>query len=440
MLSYNPHQYRCCQHNVAFGWPYFTEHLWLATQGNGLAAAFYAPGEVQAKVGGGTEVTIVAETDYPFGDRTTMTLTSAEPVRFPLSLRIPAWAVGPRLVINRTPVTIPADTRGWITVERVWTTGDRIELTLPMSVRVRRWPKNRNAISVERGPLTYSLRIGERWEQYNKEQRWPAYEVFPTTAWNYALVLDPKVPERSFEVIQRGTRHAQPFTADNVPIAMLVKARKVVEWKLEPNGLIEELQDSPVITSEPDEEITLIPMGAARLRISMFPEASTRGGQRWSEYPPLATASRPSHFNPPSALADGRLPASSSDTSVPWFVWDDAYGSNEWVQYAFSAPRRISHIGIYWADEDVRRSSGRVPSDLRLMLPTDGAVRLPASWRVLWWDGKEWQPVSGVAGFPVRKDELVEVNFAPVTTTMLRIEAQLQRGAAAGIIEWRVAE
>jgi hypothetical protein len=440
MLSYNPSQYRCCQHNIAFGWPYFTEHLWLATQNNGIAAAVYAPGQVRAKVGDGTEVTIASDTEYPFSERINMTLTVSKPVRFPLSLRIPAWTTGPRLAINGAPITIPAGTRGWVTIERVWNPADRIELTLPMSVRVRRWPKNRNAVSVERGPLAYSLRIGERWEQYNKDERWPAYEVLPATAWNYALVLDPKAPERSFEVLQRGTRGAQPFTPDNVPIALQVKARKVLEWKLEPNGLIEELQDSPVVTSEPEEEITLIPMGAARLRISMFPEASTSGGLRWSEYAPLPTASRPSHFNPPSALTDGKLPASSSDTSVPWFIWEDAYGSTEWVQYTFAAPRRISHIEIYWADEHIKRSSGRVPSDLRMMLPTDGAVRLPASWRVLWWDGKSWQPVSGAAGYPVRSDELVRLNFAPITTTMLRIEAQLQRGAAAGIIEWRVSE
>jgi len=31
MLSYSPWQYRCCQHNVAFGWPYFVESLWMAT-------------------------------------------------------------------------------------------------------------------------------------------------------------------------------------------------------------------------------------------------------------------------------------------------------------------------------------------------------------------------------------------------------------------------
>ena len=32
MFSYSPFAvYRCCQHNVALGWPYFAEELWLAT-------------------------------------------------------------------------------------------------------------------------------------------------------------------------------------------------------------------------------------------------------------------------------------------------------------------------------------------------------------------------------------------------------------------------
>ncbi|HET8548423.1 MAG TPA: beta-L-arabinofuranosidase domain-containing protein [Bryobacteraceae bacterium] len=441
MLSYNPYQYRCCQHNVAFGWPYFTEHLWLATQGNGLAAVFYAASEVRATVGDGAEVTIASMTGYPFNDQIAMTLTTARPVRFPLSLRMPAWTVAPRVAVNGTPLPAPAGAPGWLTIDRLWTTGDRVEVTLPMTIRVRRWPKNHNAVSVERGPLAYSLQIGERWEQYNKDDKWPAYEVFPATPWNYALVLDPGQPERSFEVVDRGTRGRQPFTPDDVPVTLRAKARRIPQWKLEPNGLVEELQDSPVATAEPEEQVTLIPMGAARLRIAMFPEAGRgRSAKPWTDYAPLATASKPSHFNPPSALHDGKLPSSSSDTSIPWFVWEDAYGSREWVQYTFSAPRRIRRVEIYWADEDIKRSSGRVPSDLRLMLPTDGAVRLPASWRLLWWDGTAWQPVSGIAGYPVRKDELTALHFAPVTTTMLRLEAQLQRGAAAGILEWKLSE
>ena len=45
-------------------------------------------------------------------------------------------------------------------------------------------------MSVDRGPLTYSLKIGERWQPYGSDPTWPAYEVFPTTAWNYGLVLN----------------------------------------------------------------------------------------------------------------------------------------------------------------------------------------------------------------------------------------------------------
>ena len=37
------------------------------------------------------------------------------------------------------------------------------------------------------------------------------------------------------------------------------------------NGLIRPLQDSPVKSEEPIDTITLIPMGAARLRITAFP-------------------------------------------------------------------------------------------------------------------------------------------------------------------------
>ena len=52
MFSYSPREvYRCCQHNVSHGWPYYAEEMWLATPDNGLCASLYAPSEVTAKVG-----------------------------------------------------------------------------------------------------------------------------------------------------------------------------------------------------------------------------------------------------------------------------------------------------------------------------------------------------------------------------------------------------
>jgi hypothetical protein len=44
------------------GWPYYAEHLWLATPRNGLAAVLYAASVVEAKVGDGVKVRIEEDT------------------------------------------------------------------------------------------------------------------------------------------------------------------------------------------------------------------------------------------------------------------------------------------------------------------------------------------------------------------------------------------
>ncbi|MEJ7678596.1 MAG: hypothetical protein WKG06_12200 [Segetibacter sp.] len=49
----NPFSSRCCQHNHSQGWPYYAEHLWMATPDNGIAAMLYNSSEVTAKVGNG---------------------------------------------------------------------------------------------------------------------------------------------------------------------------------------------------------------------------------------------------------------------------------------------------------------------------------------------------------------------------------------------------
>ena len=264
MFSYNPYQYRCCQHNVAHAWPYYAEHLWMATAENGLAAVLYAPGSVEAKVGDGTTVRITEKTDYPFDETISFTLAMKSAVKFPLMLRVPAWAEGASAVVNGKAAGAAA--HNWMTIDRAWQNGDTVKLTLPMKIERKTWAKNGNSVSIYRGPLAYSVKIGERWQRYGANEKWPAYEVFAGTPWNYALV-------DSSMRFEKGAVAGQPFTPEHAPVRILAKARRVPAWKMEANGLIGEVPRSPVATAEPIEDIVLIPMGCARLRVSAFPAA-----------------------------------------------------------------------------------------------------------------------------------------------------------------------
>ena len=283
MVSFDPWGYRCCQHNAGQGWPYYAEHLWMATQGDGLAAALYAPCEVTAKVGEGVEVTIIEQTDYPFREEVNFLLKCPRPATFPLALRIPGWCRGARIAVNGQAQDLEARPGGFVVLQRTWSDGDRIALHLPMSISLSVWRKVGNSVSVNRGPLAFSLKIGENWTRCGGTKEWPALEVFPTTPWNYGLLVDRERPGSSFRAVVKPTVAAQPFAPENAPIELHGRGRRIPHWKVV-NNTVGDLQPSPVRSSERTEEIVLIPMGCARLRISSFPTiGEAADAHEWSE-------------------------------------------------------------------------------------------------------------------------------------------------------------
>jgi hypothetical protein len=85
-------------------------------------------------------------------------------------------------------------------------------------------------------------------------------------------VLDKENLGKSFEIHKKAwPKDNFPFSVDAVPIFISAKGKQIPQWKMDEYGLAGELKDSPVASSEGTDEIELIPMGAARLRISAFP-------------------------------------------------------------------------------------------------------------------------------------------------------------------------
>jgi len=428
MFGYNPYSYGCCQHNVAMGWPYYAEELWLATPDNGLCASLYAACEVEARVGDGTAVKLSETTDYPFDGKITFVVTTPRSVRFPLYLRIPRWCDGAELRLNGKALKVQAAPLSFLMIERTWTDRDQLVLTLPMRLAVRVWEKNKNAVSVDRGPLTYSLKIGEQWERYGGTDSWPCLQVLPTTPWNYGLEVDPARPERSIKVVRkRGPLSPQPFTVDSAPIELLAKARKIPQWTFDTNGLCAVLQASPALTKEPLETVTLIPMGCARLRISAFPVASTSSSANpWAETPHATNAlfayASFSRADGMAALCDGSNPTNSNDHAISRFTWWPRHGTSEWVAYRYSHPQTFTQSDVYWYDD----TEG------------NGGCRVPTSWRLLYKEGNEWNEVQRTAGsgYGTERDTSNVLTFTPVVASEFRMEVQLQPDYSGGILRW----
>jgi len=258
----------CCTANMHQGWPKFAANLWMGTQDRGLAAVAYGPSDASTPVANGVPVSIVETTDYPFRETVNLEVKTPQPVKFPLLLRIPGWAAGATVTVNDAALdgVKPGE---FFRIERDWHNGDSVELHFPMRVVNSTWFNN--SIAVERGPLIFSLKIGECWSHLRQSGPATDWEVYPTTPWNYALVVDQKGAAPPFSVTELPVGY-QPFSLEGSPVEIAAQARRLPEWQIEDDSA-GPLPVSPVTSNRHVETISLVPYGAAKLRITAFPYA-----------------------------------------------------------------------------------------------------------------------------------------------------------------------
>jgi DUF1680 family protein len=267
--------YTCCLANMHQGWTKFVSHLWYKNDKNGIAALVFSPNILKTTVGESNVGIEVAEnTNYPFDEKIRFDIRIATPVEFPFEVRIPAWCKEARIMINGKKLSTEKGGQ-IVSINRVWSNQDRLEVEFPMELTTSNWGKNSRA--VERGPLVYALKVKERWEKGHQEKEGDYFSVFPESAWNYGLLQNVvKSPKENLK-----TKLVHPVTSDfiwnqeHAPIEITAPGKQIPGWKA-----IDGVASQPVTTregvykgnvSDKVEQLTLIPVGCTKVRIVAFP-------------------------------------------------------------------------------------------------------------------------------------------------------------------------
>jgi hypothetical protein len=256
----------CCTANLHQGWPKFVTSLWMATADGGLVTVAYGPNEVHTRIKGNA-VSIREETSYPFRSDVQLTLHLRAPAAFPIVLRIPDWATGATIKVNGQPATAASNhglPNGFFSITRDWKNGDVVSIAFPMEPRVEH--SYHESVVIERGPLVFALPLEGAWKEIKHyAQTSGDWQVEPSRPWNYGLEVgncDAAVEEHPVTDV--------PFDVTRPAVAIKVRGKQLPEWTSSENSA-GPLPMSPVSSKEPLESLTLVPYGAAKVRITAFP-------------------------------------------------------------------------------------------------------------------------------------------------------------------------
>jgi hypothetical protein len=356
----------------------------------------------------GNTVRITQKTDYPWDGKVRIAVEPEKAGRFALCVRIPGWTEGRpvpsdlyryveaadqeyRLTLDGEPLESRSE-KGYAVVEREWKPGEVVDLDLPMPVRRVLAHENveadRGRVAIERGPVVYCVEGADHGGDVLNL-------VLPDDG---ELEPEPRPDLLGGVMVLRGSGTAAYRDEDGQVGTKPAQITMIPCYAWCHRG--------------PNEMAVWLPRSVELARVPPPPTIASKS---------RATASHCWPADSCAALNDQIEPKNSIDHSIPRMTWWDHRGTSEWVQYDLREPTEVSAVEVYWFDD-----TGR------------GQCRVPASWRLVYREGNEWEPVETDGGFGTEKDRFNEARFKPVTTDGLRLEVELQPDVSGGILEWKV--
>jgi uncharacterized protein len=145
---YSRNAYTCCSGSYIQNMAEYHNQIYFKDAA-GLYVNLYLPSEVAWG-----DVTLTQETRYPEAETTMLTLRMPRAKSFALKFRVPAWARDVSAKVNGNPADVTCNPGTWAGIERAWTSGDRVEIRIPLSMRYQavdtQHPKR---VAVVRGPV-----------------------------------------------------------------------------------------------------------------------------------------------------------------------------------------------------------------------------------------------------------------------------------------------
>ena len=101
------------------------------------------------------------QTNFPTEECTGLVFHTERPIDMTLNIRIPGWATsGGSVKLNGTTLPAFASPGSYLTLNRTWKEGDRVEIRLPMRLRMETLPGDRTQQAAMYGPPVLAGRLG----------------------------------------------------------------------------------------------------------------------------------------------------------------------------------------------------------------------------------------------------------------------------------------
>lgn len=118
----------------------------------------FIPSELTWKEKG---IKLMQQTGYPEEATTHLTIQEIKEGNVPLYIRYPSWATsGATIKINGKNVKISQKPGSYIVLDKIWKTGDKIDITYPMSLHLMATNDNPNMAAVVYGPIVLAGDMG----------------------------------------------------------------------------------------------------------------------------------------------------------------------------------------------------------------------------------------------------------------------------------------